>query len=78
MGHNNVTLQLASLDQLPMADGELDAAWLVLVLPYFAEGAGILREAARVLKPHAPLIIVECLRMIASYIDKKWVTCDSG
>ncbi len=58
-GHNNVSLQQASLDQLPISDAELDAAWLVLVLPYFAEGAGILREAARVLKPNAPLIIVD-------------------
>jgi ArsR family transcriptional regulator len=57
--HTNVSLQLANLDHLPIADGELDAAWLVLVLPYFAEGAGILREAARVLKPNAPLIIVD-------------------
>ncbi|MCC6508207.1 MAG: metalloregulator ArsR/SmtB family transcription factor [Pirellulaceae bacterium] len=58
-GLHNVALQLASLDRLPIADGQLDAAWLVLVLPYFVEGAGILREAARVLKPGAPLIIVD-------------------
>ena len=42
-----------------MADGQLDAAWLVLVLPYFAEPVGILREAARVLKADAPLVIVD-------------------
>lgn len=58
-GLENVTLELANLDQLPLADCLLDAAWLVLVLPYFAQPVGILREAARVLKPHAPLIIVD-------------------
>jgi ArsR family transcriptional regulator len=58
-GRDNVSLKLSNLDQLPMADGQLDAAWLVLVLPYFAEPVGILREAARVLKADAPLVIVD-------------------
>ncbi len=56
---DNVSIQLANLDRLPLADNQLDAAWLVLVLPYVDEGATILREAARVLKPNAPLIIVD-------------------
>jgi ubiquinone/menaquinone biosynthesis C-methylase UbiE len=57
--YNNVELQLASLDQLPMSDGQLDAAWLVLVLPYVADGVPVLCEAARVLKPGSPLILVD-------------------
>jgi len=55
----NVSLRLANLDQLPIEDAQLDAAWLVLVLPYFAEPVAILREAARVLKCGAPLVIVD-------------------
>lgn len=58
-GCDNVSLRLASLDALPIEDNELDAAWLVLVLPYFAQPVSILREAARVLKPNAPLVIVD-------------------
>lgn len=58
-GLQNVSLQLANLDQLPLEDNHLDAAWLVLVLPYFAQPVSILREAARVLKPGAPLVIVD-------------------
>lgn len=58
-GHPNVHLRLANLDQLPLDDGQLDAAWLVLVLPYFPEPHRILSEAARVLKSDAPLVIVD-------------------
>jgi DNA-binding transcriptional ArsR family regulator/2-polyprenyl-3-methyl-5-hydroxy-6-metoxy-1,4-benzoquinol methylase len=58
-GRENVSLKLGNLDDLPLADQLLDAAWLVLVLPYFAEPVAILREAARVLKAGAPLVIVD-------------------
>lgn len=58
-GHKNVSLKLGNLDQLPIDDQCLDAAWLVLVLPYIAQPAGVLREVARVLKAGAPLIIVD-------------------
>lgn len=58
-GRENVSLKLANLDQLPLCDAQLDAAWLVLVLPYFDEPVGILREAGRVLKPEAPLVVVD-------------------
>lgn len=56
---SNVKLQQANLDQLPLESRSLDAAWLVLVLPYFHEGIAILSEAARVLKAGAPLIVVD-------------------
>ena len=58
-GRDNVSLKLANLDALPLDDAHLDAAWLVLVLPYFPEPLHILREAARVLKADAPLVIVD-------------------
>ncbi len=58
-GHKNVTIQQADLDDLPIEDHSLDAAWLVLVLPYFERPEGILKEAARVLKANAPLVIVD-------------------
>lgn len=57
--HTNVSLKLANLDQLPIDCQQLDAAWLVLVLPYIAQPVSVLREAARVLKDDAPLIIVD-------------------
>ena len=58
-GRDNVSLKLSNLDDLPLPDCHLDAAWLVLVLPYFAEPVEILREAARVMKVDAPLIVVD-------------------
>jgi SAM-dependent methyltransferase len=60
-GAGNVELLAASLEALPIPDGHLDAAWLVLVLPYVEEPLGVLREAARVLKPQAPLVVVDML-----------------
>ena len=59
--YNNVHLRSASLTDLPLEDAQLDAAWLVLVLAYLPDPVAVLREAARVLKPDKPLIIVDLL-----------------
>lgn len=60
-GVKNVQIQQASLTQLPLENGTCDAAWLVLVLPYIDEAVPVIKEAARILKPNAPLIIVDLL-----------------
>ncbi|MEZ6135483.1 MAG: metalloregulator ArsR/SmtB family transcription factor [Pirellulaceae bacterium] len=61
VGFKNVQLKQSSLTELPLADASLDAAWLVLVLPYLSEPQDAIREAARVLKAAAPLVIVDLL-----------------
>ena len=60
-GLGNVRIEQATLTELPLADQSLDAAWLVLVLPYLDDPVEVLRESARVLKPKAALVIVDLL-----------------
>ena len=49
----NVEVRRGELEALPIEDGELDAATLILVLHHLPDPAAALREAARVLKPAA-------------------------
>ncbi len=60
-GLGNVELREGRLERLPIADGELDAATLMLVLHYSAEPAAVLSEAARALEPGGRLLLVDML-----------------
>ncbi len=60
-GLANVHLESAELHRMPISDSALDAAWLVLVLPYLPNPAEVLTEAARVLKSDASLVIIDLL-----------------
>lgn len=60
-GHGAVHLRQGALEALPMADGELDAAVLMLVLHHLADPAAVLAEAARALAPGGRLLIVDML-----------------
>lgn len=60
-GRTNVDLREGQLEQLPIDDGELDAATLMLVLHYSAEPLAVLREAARALRPEGRLLLVDML-----------------
>jgi len=57
----NVDFRPGELEALPIADGELDAAILSLVLHYAADPARVLGEAARVLGPGGRLLLVDIL-----------------
>lgn len=57
----NVEVKRGELESLPIADRELDAATLLLVLHHLADPAAALSEAARVLKPGARLVIADML-----------------
>jgi len=57
----NVVVRQGDLETLPIEDGELDAATLVLVLHHLPQPPAVLREAARVLKPRGRLVIVDML-----------------
>jgi SAM-dependent methyltransferase len=61
LGCDNVRIELAALTELPLDDNSLDAAWLVVVLPYLNVPSDVLSEACRVLKVGAPLVIVDLL-----------------
>lgn len=60
-GRGNVELRQGRVESLPIADGELDAATLVLVLHYLTDPATAIREAARALRPGGRLLVVDML-----------------
>ena len=53
------TLRAGSLEALPLEDASVDAATLMLVLHHLASPVEALKEASRVLKPGARLLIVD-------------------
>jgi len=55
----NVELRRGMLESLPLADGEVDAAMLMLVLHHLASPARVIAEAARALKPGGRIVIVD-------------------
>jgi SAM-dependent methyltransferase len=55
----NVEVRRGALEDLPVADGELDAAVITLVLHYVAEPARAVAEAARALRPGGRLLLMD-------------------
>ena len=55
----NVEVRGGEVESLPVEDGELDAAMLMLVLHFVPEPLRALSEAARVLKPGGRLLVVD-------------------
>jgi ArsR family transcriptional regulator len=59
--HTNVDLRRGNLESLPIDDGRLDAATVMLVLHHVPEPARALADVARVLKPGGRLVLVDML-----------------
>jgi SAM-dependent methyltransferase len=59
--HDNVELREGELEALPLETDSLDAAMLVLVLPYLPEPGRPIAEAARVVKPGGRILIVDLM-----------------
>ena len=60
-GRANVELRQGQLESIPINDGQLDAATLMLVLHHAPEPARVAAEAARVLRRGGRLIVVDML-----------------
>ncbi len=60
-GVKNVELRAGELEALPLADGELDAAVVSLVLQYVAEPPVALAEVRRVIRPGGRLVLVDLM-----------------
>jgi ArsR family transcriptional regulator len=58
-GQKNVDVRYGSLEKLPIEDGELDVALLMLVLHHLPEPKRVFAEAARALKPEGRLLILD-------------------
>lgn len=60
-GAENVEIRRGELEALPIESGTVDLALLGLVLPYVAEPAPVIAEAARVLRPGGRLLVTDLL-----------------
>jgi len=58
-GLSNVELRTGDLEELPIADGELDVAVLSLVLHYVVDPVSVIQEARRTLRPGGRILVVE-------------------
>ena len=61
-GAPNVDLRCGDLEHLPIDDGQLDVAVLLLVLHYVVEHQAVLKEVHRTLKPGGRIVIVDMRR----------------
>jgi len=57
----NVDVRHGELESLPIANAEVDAAVMSLVLHYIAEPAKALGEVARVLRPGGRLVVIDMM-----------------
>ena len=60
-GHRHVELRQGTLEKLPIANGELDVALMMLVLHHLPEPKRVLTEVARTLKTGGRLLILDML-----------------
>ncbi len=58
---DTVEIRRGDLEALPIDDGALDLAFLVLVLPYVAEPEPVIAEAARALGPGGRLVVSDLM-----------------
>lgn len=60
-GHANVEFHHGDLTSIPLHDRSVDAAIISLVLHHVAEPPAAIQEAARLLRPHGRLLVIDML-----------------
>jgi ubiquinone/menaquinone biosynthesis C-methylase UbiE len=60
-GATNVTVRRGTLERLPIDDGALDAAVMILVLHHTSDPGRVLAEAARALRPGGRVLVADML-----------------
>lgn len=72
----NVDCRVGSLEQLPVADGELDAALMMLVAHYLADPSRAIAEAGRALRDGGRFVLVDLLphgnTALATQMEHLW------
>lgn len=64
--------------RLPFKDGEFDAAGLCVSIDYLADPVAVLREAARVLRPGAPMVVTFSDRCFPTKAVAVWHALDDA
>jgi ubiquinone/menaquinone biosynthesis C-methylase UbiE/DNA-binding transcriptional ArsR family regulator len=59
--HDNVEVRAGTLEAVPIGDGVLDAAMMILVLHHIADPARAVAEAGRILKPGGRIVVLDML-----------------
>jgi len=72
-GTEDVDLRLGEAEALPLADGEVDAAFAHLVLQYLPAPGRAIAELARVVKPGGAVVVVDFVRH-----DREWMRQELG
>jgi ArsR family transcriptional regulator len=81
-GLTHCAVRLADMYRLPLADASFDLAVLQMVLHYAEDPAGVLAEAARVLRPAGRLIVIDLARHertdLAAKLAHRWPGFDDA
>ena len=73
-----VVHDLNQTPQLPLADGEFDAAAVCVSIQYLTQPVAVLREAGRVLREGAPLVITFSNRCFPTKAVRIWQSLDAA
>lgn len=73
LGIGSIELRVGEASELPLEDGEVDAAFAHMVLQYLASPAEAIAEMARVTSPGGRVVLIDFVRH-----DREWMREDLG
>ena len=72
----NLTFQVGDAERLPFGDGSFDAAVCCVSVDYLTRPVEVLAEAARVLRPDAPVVLTFSNRCFPTKAIRGWLATD--